>query len=564
MRQHHRGRIAAAAGLALALLATAVPAAAQGLLDRLKSVASGAAGDAQGEGWRQIERHVERYKDRDNPLTLRATTREHRRVEILTASRPGVYAVHEGDDLFPVTEATRVRVKDADPETDHIEIDIESADGREGRISFYGDEPTVAEFRIWMDEIFETETPEQAFERYFADTLTNVLHARGAEHQVPADDRVGYRTLAEAEAHDYYRCMVCFHPSPKVTEWEVEEELQRAGLAQARAEYRVVPDRLVQAELQRLGERLLSAWPAPLKGYGYEFTLVDDPMVNAFAIPGGRIFVTTGLVGALETEAALHAVLAHEIAHVESRHNYRSNKGVRTAEAIGGLLDVFSRTTGNRSVAEVGALATNGIGSVVLMDYGRDREREADMFASVFFARTDQGNEGLAGTFEALRDAEEARPPSESRGIVTDAVDNVFERMLASHPSVIERLDRAQGTVTGEFPETAVFHGVRRNGDRVATLRFELQQAYDDELNVLVNLTTTEEFGRKDNINDIDLRTASGKRIHLDEQTAEEVEKNDNVSPLFSTGDADGLIEEPITELRLKLRNVDRWVRAPN
>ena len=126
--------------------------------------------------------------------------------------------------------------------------------------------------------------------------------------------------------------------------------------------------------------------------------------------------------------------------------------------------------------------------------------------------------------------------------------------MLASHPSATERLERAQGTVTGVFPETAVFHGVRRNG--------ELQQAYGDELSVLVNITITEALGRKDNVNDIDLRTSSGKRIHLDEQTAEEVEKNDNVSSLFSTDDADGLIEEPITELTLKLRNVNRWVRA--
>ena len=352
----------------------------------------------------------------------------------------------------PVTEAVQVRVKDADPEPDHIEIDIETRDGREGRISFYGDEPTVAEFRIWMDEIFETETPEEEFERYFADTLTNVLHVRGSEHQVPANERVGYRTLAEAAVHDSRRCMVCFHPEPEVTEWEVEEELQRAGLAQARAEYRVVPDRQVQAELQRLGEQLLSQWPAPLKGYGYEFTLVDHPMVNAFAIPGGRIFVTTGLVGALETEAALQAVLAHEIAHVESRHSYRSNKGVRTAEAIGGLLNVFSRTTGNRSVAGIGGLATNGIGNLVLANYGRDREREADMFASVFFARANEGNEGLAGTFEALRDAEEASPPSESRGMVTDAVDNVIGRMLASHPSVTERLERGAGHGYGGVP----------------------------------------------------------------------------------------------------------------
>ena len=69
-----------------------------------------------------------------------------------------------------------------------------------------------------------------------------------------------------------------------------------------------------------------------------------------------------------------------------------------------------------------------------------------------------------------------ARAGGRSSAIVTDAVDNVIGRMLASHPSVTEHLERAQGNVTGKFPETAVFHGVRRNGEWVATLRFELQQ----------------------------------------------------------------------------------------
>ena len=78
---------------------------------------------------------------------------------------------------------------------------------------------------------------------------------------------------------------------------------------------------------------------------------------------------------------------------------------------VGGLLNVFSRPTGNRGVPEVGALATNGLGNVVLANYGRDRERGADLFASV----------------GALRDAEATRAPSESRGIVTDAVDNLGE-----------------------------------------------------------------------------------------------------------------------------------------
>ena len=153
-----------------------------------------------------------------------------------------------------------------------------------------------------MDEISATETPERDFEWYFADTLTNVLHARSSEHQVPAADRVGYRTLAAAEAHDYHRCMVCFCLPPRVTEWDIEEELQRARLEQARREYRTGPCR---PSFSGSAEGLLPQWPAPLKGPRLRVHAVDHPMINAFAVPGGRIFVTTGLAGALETKAAL-------------------------------------------------------------------------------------------------------------------------------------------------------------------------------------------------------------------------------------------------------------------
>ena len=166
---------------------TAGPAAAaprQGILDRLRRLADP---NSEDEGWRDIERYVERYRDR--PLVLRPTREHHRRVYLWNDPEGTAYAIHEGDDLFPVTEPTRVRVRDADPETDHIEIDLESTDGQRGRVSFYGREPSVAVFRSWMDEIFETETPERNFTRYFADTVTGVLHARGSEHRLPEDER---------------------------------------------------------------------------------------------------------------------------------------------------------------------------------------------------------------------------------------------------------------------------------------------------------------------------------------------------------------------------------------
>ena len=528
------------------------PAEAQGLLDRLRQTASG---DSDRRRWGDIERHIERYDE----LTVRPTVR-HPFVDLEIPDAVGpVYAVLEGD-LFPASRELRVRVKDADPEGDHIEIDIESGDGVEGRVSFFGREVPVAVFRLWMDEIFETETPEERFERYWADSVTGVLHVRGADHMIRAGERIPYRTFDEAGRHDHELCMVCFQAPSDLIGYDEELEMQQAALAQVRREYREVPDRVAQAEMQRLGEEMLADWPAPLKGYGYRFALVDSPGVNAFALPAGRIFVTTGLLDLFETEAELKAVLAHEIAHVESRHSRRKKTGADAGRAIGGLLGVIGAARGDRRLMAAAA-ATDIVGALAFMNYGREREREADMFASVFLARTNE-TDGLVGTFDKLQRARESRPPTANAGAVTQAVDNVMERLLSSHPSPLERLNRAQATTTVIFDEPPVFLGIGRNGEHVATVRFEMEQAYDDDLNVLANISTTDALGRADNVNDIELRTGAGRRIRLGEETAERVQPGETVSALFSSGDASSLLDEPIAEFRLRLRNVDRWVRS--
>ena len=536
------------------LLITAVvgstPVDAQGFLDRLKRAASS---DSERGMWGEIERHIEQYDE----LTVRPTVR-HPFVDLEIPNAVGsVYAVLEGD-LFPAPRELRVRVKDADPEEDHIEIDLESGDGVEGRVSFFGEEVPVAVFRLWMDEVFETETPEERFERYWADTVTGVLHVRGADHLIPEGERVRYRTIGEAASHEHELCMVCFQSPADLVGYDEELQMQRAALAQVHRDYREVSDRIAQAELQRLGEEMLADWPAPLKGYGYRFALVQNPGVNAFALPAGRIFVTTGLLDLFETEAELKAVLAHEIAHVESRHSRRGQRGADAAQAIGGLLSAIGAARGGGNGLE--DIATI-VGGLAFMNYGRNREREADMFASVFLARTNE-TDGLVGTFDKLRSAREVSPPTADADAVTRAVDNAMERLLSSHPSPLERLSRAQGTTTVMFDEPPVFLGMGKNGARVATVRFEMEQEYDGDLNVLANIATTEALGRADNVNDIELRTGAGRRIRLDEETAERVEPGETVSALFSSGDANSLLDEPIAEFRLRLRNVDRWVRS--
>ena len=159
-----------------------------------------------------------------------------------------------------------------------------------------------------------------------------------------------------------------------------------------------------------------------------------------------------------------------------------------------------------------------------------------------------------------MQRARESRAPTADA--VTQAVDNVMERLLSSHPSPLERLNRAKATTTVIFDEPPVFLGIGRNGKHVATVRFEMEQAYDDDLNVLANISTTDALGRADNVNDIELRTGAGRRIRLDEETAERVQPEETVSALFSSGDANSLVDGPIAEFRLRLCNVDRWVRS--
>ncbi|MCY3819230.1 MAG: hypothetical protein OXH52_07695 [Gammaproteobacteria bacterium] len=146
--------------------------------------------------------------------------------------------------------------------------------------------------------------------------------------------------------------------------------------------------------------------------------------------------------------------------------------------------------------------------------------------------QTEDAADGAPG-FARLRGIYEAQePPARST-----AAHRFFEGLLASHPSIYKRLDRAANTITGGFEDSWTFQGFSARGAVVATVRFELQQAFRDEVDALVNIETTEALGRRDNVNDIHIHLADGTRLDFDEQTAERMEPGRSVSALFSTDD---------------------------
>jgi beta-barrel assembly-enhancing protease len=132
------------------------------------------------------------------------------------------------------------------------------------------------------------------------------------------------------------------------------------------------PDDSAQNAIDEIGSRLVNNSRARDTPWQFDFHVLDNPdTVNAFALPGGQIFITTALLNALETEEAVAGVLAHEIVHVLARH---SAQQIATNELTNGLIGAVGVASGDANAAQTAAI----IGQLVNMRYGRQDELQSD------------------------------------------------------------------------------------------------------------------------------------------------------------------------------------------
>lgn len=503
-----------------------------------------AASGASAQRWDDLEQSLE-----GRQLVMRPTGEAGRKV-YLDIGIPGAYALHRGDRLFPLRGSEVVTITDADPENDHIELELRSVRLGSGRVDFYGPTPTAGEFETWLDQIFEVSTPEPSFARFIGNTSSGVVHVHGANHLPGGDEREVFSTEGSAIDAGFNLCGVCFMPAPDVSDFGTEQSLALFSLQEVRSTYYPLVDVSGQERVERAGAQVLENWPVALKGYRYRFQAVDTDDVNAFAIPTGYVFVTRGLLDSLETDEELEAILAHEIAHVESRHGYRNWRNARNTSAILGIAAAFAGATDSAAddvITLMGTFAAN----LFLAGYGRDREREADLFAGLYLTDRQFGEEPLASAFRKLKFAQDRLDPFGDGG----------GGLFASHPELEERIERTSATVTQPFPDTEVFQGFNRSGALVATLRFDVQRLFLRQLDVIATLSTTAELGDDDNVNTIEIEV-NGRDIELRERTAERIFPSDEVSAVFGNDGLGQLIEGQITAVELDLRNVDRWERV--
>ncbi len=171
---------------------------------------------------------------------------------------------------------------------------------------------------------------------------------------------------------------------------EQEYYIGRAVAAAVLSKYPAYANTPVNQYVNTLGQMLAAASDKPEIFAGYHFLVLDSDDINAFATPGGHIFVTRGLIRCCKTEDALAAVLAHEIGHVQLRHGMQSIEKARITEALSVLAREGATTLGSREVAQLTQTFSGAIsdiaGTMIGRGYSRAFEYQADE-AAVALAR---------------------------------------------------------------------------------------------------------------------------------------------------------------------------------
>ena len=213
---------------------------------------------------------------------------------------------------------------------------------------------------------------------------------------------------------------------------------QHAELLGQRAIYNDPP---LQAYVNRVGQRLVASSDDP--NGTFTFTVIDSPDINAFAAPGGYIYVNRGLLAYLDNEAELAAVLAHEIGHVTASHHNRRQAASVTNSVVATTTYVL---TGSSDLAS----ASTMYGGELISGYGRDMELEADGLGAQTMHQSGYDTDSLLEVIGVLKDQEQfQRVQSKSGGKPVAS----YHGLYASHPRNDQRLKtvvKAAGQLGGE------------------------------------------------------------------------------------------------------------------
>ena len=195
-----------------------------------------------------------------------------------------------------------------------------------------------------------------------------------------------------------------------------------------------------RALVKQVGERLVAQSVASKSPYKFSFHVLADPKtVNAFALPGGPVFITEGLLRLLKSEAELAGVLGHEIGHVIARH---SSERLAKQQLTQGLLGALVVGSGDYTTAQIGQM----VGGMINMKYGREDELESDALGIRIMAEGGYDPRALIRVMEVLAKASGGSRQPE---------------FFSTHPAPENRAGRIKDEIQKRFPN-GVPEGLKR------------------------------------------------------------------------------------------------------
>lgn len=226
--------------------------------------------------------------------------------------------------------------------------------------------------------------------------------------------------------------------------WDQEKQMgaeAAAGLAEQFGGE--VPATIPNDYVRQVGMKLVAGIEEGVPDLDWDFTLLNTDVINAFALPGGKVYFTRGLAEQLDSEAEMAGVLGHEIGHVTARHgNQRISKQIGFNALLVGSAVAVGLADDDSSVRQYGQVAVPALaigGNVVLLKYGRDEESEADMLGMRYMARAGYDPSGQLKVMKVLE--------RESGGGSTP-------EWLSTHPLPATRIERVKKILETQYADT--------------------------------------------------------------------------------------------------------------
>ena len=189
--------------------------------------------------------------------------------------------------------------------------------------------------------------------------------------------------------------------------------------------------------VRKVGERLVSRSKARETPYEFAFHLLDDDRtINAFALPGGQVFITDALAGKLRTEGELAGVLGHEIGHVVGRHGAEHLAKAQLMQGLGAAGVIAASDPDNPGGSVRNQVLAAAITQLISMRFGRDDELESDRLGVRFMAEAGYDPRSMIRVMEVLKAAGGGRQPE----------------FFSTHPNPETRVARIQQAIREQFP----------------------------------------------------------------------------------------------------------------